>query len=473
MNIIEFMESDELTPGSFEGDSWEPAKAVLSGAFALTMDAKRQRLFRKLSGGRRPPKSRVREFWWVAGRRSSKTNNAAGIAVYMGTIGAELFGLLANLKPGERGVVNIIAVDREQAKVAFRYIVGMIEASPMLSALVEKKGADFIDLTNRVSIEVNTNSFKSVRGRTAICTIFDECAFFKDEHSAAPDVELYRACVPALATTNGMLIGISSPYAKRGLLYNKWKKHFGQDGDILVVKGGTRDFNPTINEQIIKEALEEDPAGARSEWLGEFRDDISDFLQRDVVESVTRTDPLEMPYYSGTTYIGFADPAGGGKDEFTMSIGHQEGERTIIDVVRAQRGTPAAIVAEYAQVFKAYNINRITSDRFAGSWPADEFQKHGIKCEQSAKPKSQLYADALSRFNSGQVELPPDDILVNQLCNLERRTMRGGRDSVDHPVGQHDDRANAVCGLLAEANITGSKAGILLPRRHRMGMRRC
>ena len=38
---------------------------------------------------------------------------------------------------------------------------------------------------------------------------------------------------------------------------------------------------------------------------------------------------------------------------------------------------------------------------------------------------------------------------------LERQTARGGRDSVDHPRGGHDDHGNAVCGalvLLAKGN---------------------
>jgi hypothetical protein len=41
--------------------------------------------------------------------------------------------------------------------------------------------------------------------------------------------------------------------------------------------------------------------------------------------------------------------------------------------------------------------------------------------------------------------------LVSQLCSLERRTARGGRDSIDHPQGgggAHDDVGNAVAGAL-------------------------
>jgi hypothetical protein len=32
---------------------------------------------------------------------------------------------------------------------------------------------------------------------------------------------------------------------------------------------------------------------------------------------------------------------------------------------------------------------------------------------------------------------------------LERRTARGGRDSIDHAAGAHDDLANVVAGLAA------------------------
>jgi hypothetical protein len=41
--------------------------------------------------------------------------------------------------------------------------------------------------------------------------------------------------------------------------------------------------------------------------------------------------------------------------------------------------------------------------------------------------------------------------LVTQLCGLERRTARGGRDSIDHAPGEHDDLANAVAGAAALA----------------------
>ena len=54
-------------------------------------------------------------------------------------------------------------------------------------------------------------------------------------------------------------------------------------------------------------------------------------------------------------------------------------------------------------------------------------------------------------INSGRVELLDHPRLVAQLCGLERRTAWGGRDSIDHGPGGHDDVANAVAGALVAA----------------------
>ena len=82
-----------------------------------------------------------------------------------------------------------------------------------------------------------------------------------------------------------------------------------------------------------------------------------------------------------------------------------------------------------------------------GAWPVGRFREHGIRYEQSAKPKSELYAALLPDLNSGRVKLLDHPRLIGQLCSLERRTSRGGRDSVDHEPGSHDDVSNVLAGL--------------------------
>jgi hypothetical protein len=106
-------------------------------------------------------------------------------------------------------------------------------------------------------------------------------------------------------------------------------------------------------------------------------------------------------------------------------------------------------------VLKNYGVNKVVGDRFAGIWPVEVFSKSSILYEQSAAPKSDLYRDLLPLINSTSIRLLDNPKLINQLCGLERRTARGGRDSIDHAPNAHDDVCNCVAGLAAVANKYG------------------
>ena len=93
----------------------------------------------------------------------------------------------------------------------------------------------------------------------------------------------------------------------------------------------------------------------------------------------------------------------------------------------------------------------MNGDRYGGEWPVAEFRPHGIGYQVAEKPKSDLYRELLPLINSRRVELLDHPRLVAQLCSLERRVGRGGRDAIDHPPGAHDDVANAVAGALVLA----------------------
>ena len=112
--------------------------------------------------------------------------------------------------------------------------------------------------------------------------------------------------------------------------------------------------------------------------------------------------------------------------------------------------SPEAVTTEFARLLKSgYGVSKIIGDRYAGEWPKEQFGKLGIRYEQSAKPKSDLYVDLLAAINSRRVALLDHPRLINQLVSLERRTARSGRDSIDHTPGGHDDVANCVAGLCA------------------------
>ena len=123
----------------------------------------------------------------------------------------------------------------------------------------------------------------------------------------------------------------------------------------------------------------------------------------------------------------------------------------VVDAVREVKPpfSPEDVVDEFATLLKRYRIVKVTGDRYAGEWPREQFRKLGISYEPAAKPKSDLYRDLLPAINSRRIDLLDHPRLVNQLVSLERRTARGGRDSIDHAPGAHDDIANAVAGVSA------------------------
>src|SRR5262245_49489503 len=219
-------------------ETWTTWLAVLKAAFARPLDDAEHEVFAAIAGGRGLPLKRVRELWVIAGRRGGKSRIAAALACY--------FALFVKhkLSGGERGMVLVLAATVDQAKVVFDYVLAFLNSSPVLQKEISSTTRSEIRLKNGVNIAIHANSFRSVRGRTLCACIFDEVSFWRDDTTATPDVEVYRAVLPALITTNGMLVGISSPYRRIGLLHAKHKRYFATDSaDTLIVHGPTLTFN--------------------------------------------------------------------------------------------------------------------------------------------------------------------------------------------------------------------------------------
>jgi hypothetical protein len=149
----------------------------------------------------------------------------------------------------------------------------------------------------------------------------------------------------------------------------------------------------------------------------------------------------------------------------TLAIAHMDRDLVVLDLVREMRPpfSPESVVSEFAGVLKSYRISRVVGDRYAGEWPRERFRVNGIEYATSEKTKSDLYQGLLPLINSGRCELLDSPRLINQLCNLERRTARGGRDSIDHPPGHHDDLCNSAAGALVLASITKKPIPIAAP----------
>jgi hypothetical protein len=258
-----------------------------------------------------------------------------------------------------------------------------------------------------------------------------------------------------------MIIGISSPYRKSGLLYKKFKQHFGQPDDVLVIQAPTRALNPTISQELIDRELADDPAGADAEWMANFRNDIGGWLDISLIDAavdygVTVRPPSTLHY----AYTAAADPSGGsGKDSFTAAISHNDGGTAVLDCLVEIRPpfNPIEAVDQVASMLRSYDLQEVTGDAYAADWVVSAFASSSITYRHSERNRSEIYRDAMPLFTSGRARILDNQRLISQFGSLERKTSSMGKDRIDHGPNGHDDLCNSAALAMVLA-ITASKA---------------
>jgi hypothetical protein len=341
------LSDSNLLGRALEGDSWRAWRILLIALMGEPLDDAERVIFERLTGRATEPLERVEEFWAVVGRRGGKSRAAAVLSVYL----ACLFDYAGVLAIGEKPIVLCLAQNQIQARVVLSYALGLIRSVPMLSALVKSEAAEAILLTTGIALEVRSASFRALRGATFLGCVCDELAFwYSDDNSVNPDSEILDALRPGLSTTGGPLIAISSPYGRRGEVYETWKRHYGPAGDprILVARGASRDLNPSLPQSVVDRATERDPLSASSEYLANFRTDIEGYITREAAEACVDDGVFERPP-ANFHYVAITDPSGGSVDGFSLAISHREGE--------SRNSRPGA--GAYADLFAGQRRRRI------------------------------------------------------------------------------------------------------------------
>lgn len=451
----EALADEHLLGGLLDGDSWRHWRALLIALLGETLTDDERLLFRDVTGRDAEPTELVEEFWAAIGRRGGKTRALSVLAAFL-AVCVDWRGVLA---PGEPGVLAVFAATTRQATIALGYIAAIFgdKNRPLFNRLLANETQETVELSNNIVLEVRPASFKTSRGITCISIICDEIAFWSSgENAANPDTEILNALRPSLATTGGILCAISSPYARKGELWTTFAEHFGPAGDpkILVAQAASRVMNPSLPQRVVDKALAKDRSAASAEYLALFREDLETFISLDKVDAAVRLGRESLPYQSGH-YVGFIDPAGGsGGNSMTMGIARKSGDVLILALLGEARPpfSPDEVTERFAAKFKEYRISRVQSDKYAGDWPVERFKRHGITVETSADPKSVIYGALLPALNAERVELLDNARLRSQLTSLERRVNPGGRDTIDHPRGGHDDLINAAAGALVLAD---------------------
>ena len=189
------------------------------------MSADELALFTRCTGRASAPAEVASEAWLVCGRRSGKS-------FVLGPdrdLSGDLPGLAGAPEPGRARDDHGHCGRPAAGRTIMRYLEALLAEIPMLARTVvafRAAHADMsIELVGRVTIEVHTASFRTVRGYTVVAALLDELAFWRTEESANPDSEIIAAIRPAMASVPGsMLLAASSPYCSPGRPLGHWRR---------------------------------------------------------------------------------------------------------------------------------------------------------------------------------------------------------------------------------------------------------
>jgi hypothetical protein len=240
------------------GPSRAAWRVFWKAADGVPLDPDEVETFQRHTGRTAVPTAPAREVWCIAGRRSGKSEQAVARACWR-AITRDWAVVLAR---GERGAIPIIAADREQARNTLGYLKGLARHDPLVAPFVATDRVrgreeprirrDRVEFRTGVDVVVRTCSFRTSRGYTLIDALLEEVASWSTaEGSADVDAEVVHAVRPAMLTTRrfgSRIVAISTPYARRGVLFQAWERHWGRDdSDALVWVADTASMNPTAD----------------------------------------------------------------------------------------------------------------------------------------------------------------------------------------------------------------------------------
>jgi hypothetical protein len=443
------------------GPSWGAWRAFVAAVYGLPLSADELEVYQKHSNRKAPRPGGYPEAVAVVGVQSGKSRVSSVLAVHAALTG----------EPGTTAV--LVAQDTRGALRALgRYARQPFEGIPAFAAEVERQTADLVELRRGTSIAVYPCRPAALRGIRANVVVLDELGFYITSEGRPTDAEMLRVARGRVATTSGKVIVISSPYTSAGTLFDLYQRHHGvEDSPVLIWQSDAQSMNPLLTHDYLERMREEDPEGALAEVDGQFRTGVAALFDYEAVAACVEAGVRERPPVAPSWlrgqrierphYCAFVDAASGsGKDSFACAVAHPDGERVVLDCVRAWKPAfnPSGVIGECSDVVKRYGLREVTGDRFAAGFVLEGFRMNGITYRASDRDRSTLYLDLLPMINAGSVVLLDVPELLRELRGLERRRGTSGRDKVDHRPGSHDDQANACAGALTLAATMKTRA---------------
>lgn len=420
-----------------------------------------------------PPEAR-RVVVAVAGARAGKTYAIGALRC----LHLALTCPLTTLAPGEEAVAAIIAPDPRQRKQAYNYVLGAARRSPSIAATIEGEPGKESFRLRRPDGVVLVESVPAKRGgsagrgRSLVCAVLEEAAFFLDENHVVNDVEVFRGVQPRVLT-GGQTIISSTPWAEAGLLYTEFVANHPAPRCAAphLVEPGTPHraiaaHAPTLLLRDVEEtrgivAAEErrDQANAAREYGAQFMSagTAQLFSGASILSATDRTLMLGSPASECSVVVvgadlGFVNDASVGAAVERGADGYR-----LLDY-REQLPTPGAplkpsqVFANLVGTAKRVGAQEVVGDQHYAESAREAFHDAGlvfIPAASGQQGKAEMFAELRRVLEECQLRLPADERLLSQLRDVRRRPLPGGGYAIEQTRTRGGGHGDIVAALVA------------------------
>lgn len=364
--------------------------------------------------------------------------------------------------------VLIVSPSLRQSMIMFDRISNFIFSNKYLAASVKRKTRTIIQLSNGSKIIALPCSIHKLRGHTAHMVIVDEAAF-------VPDGVVVNILNPMLATTNGVLILISTPWGR-----NHFHKAFiDPDFSVHHVKSSEC---PLISAEFLRKQREYMTEEAYlMEYEAEFVEAAASYFAQDLIRNCVDAElefmdenlvlkislgESEWKRFIGEYYMGV--DLGKLRDYSAVAIIKKKKKHVQLVLIKEfPLETPYAHVMGFiSRANQRFHFRKILIDKGSVGEPIiEELKKQGLTNVEGVnftlQSKAEMLAYLRLKMEQGLFRMPYNHRLCQQLNEQRYEYTKSGQLRFWHPPYSHDDQLWALV-LATWAARRERKSGVLL-----------
>lgn len=300
--------------------------------------------------------------------------------------------------------------------------------------------------------------------------VLDEEPRMLGEADGVKNWDHVRDAVLGRILPGGQFLGIGSPWAPMGPIYELAKEHGGKPTrDVVVFRACGPDMNPSWwTPERIEDLRRRSPTAYRTDVLAEFADVESSLISSAEVDRATRKGPLVLEPEPGHAYVAAMDPGTRG-NAWTLVVCTRKRRAdgrcyTCVAFAKQWRGSaddplnPDEVLKEIAEIVKRYGVVATWTDQLAADFVKAIAQRYDLAVADeniTALRKIELFESMRMRLADNGLEIPDDPVFRADLLSIRKRIRINGI-SIHLPQtadGRHADFAPALAIACAKTLI--------------------